>query len=528
MIRRMGLSVLILALAGVLAGVAQDAKPPSPVAPSNVIPTKSSIELAVDAEIADRQHNDQVLEWLRKPTSVSFDDLPLSDVAAFLADAHQARIRLDTAAFLSAEVIARPVTTLAVERPLSHVLHRVAQSAGVGWTVERSEILFVPVIERDRRLETRVYRVGELLRLMIARKVALPRFTRGTEDGLNVGGQIAIDTAMAMLRPLIEQVPVSWQNKTGEGGTLTVLGDQLIVQQTYHGHGKVAKLLRCLEGALRRDAGSPPMLVMSPEERTEWVRLQKVMRREIDLRLVQTPLPDVVTRLRELLNEEVYATHDEINRMNNFEVPELTLTEGRYEVRDALQQALSPKNLFAVINDGAICITTFDKAQALRHAVIYDVADLASGRDDNNTLEGTIQQNTSGPWESSGGGGTISDPFGGLLVVHQHDTVHVEIALLLHELRQAQKESDKVPAPPRPDDLATRFLKTKSKEESEALERLILKFVAPSTWVGEGGNGLIRFSEDRLIIRQTKAVHDQIDQFLRNYQQAQPVVSPTK
>ena len=108
-------------------------------------------------------------------------------------------------------------------------------------------------------------------------------------------------------------------------------------------------------------------------------------------------------------------------------------------------------------------------------------------------------------------------------MIRQSDSVHTQITLLLHELRQAKQESLKDNPKPAPNDFEKRFYKTKSKDEAEALERLILTFVSPNTWDVSGGKGLLRTAEDRLIIQQTKAVHDQIDNFLRDYQQAKPI-----
>ncbi|HLQ46959.1 MAG TPA: hypothetical protein VK137_19605, partial [Planctomycetaceae bacterium] len=69
----------------------------------------------------------------------------------------------------------------------------------------------------------------------------------------------------------------------------------------------------------------------------------------------------------------------------------------------------------------------------------------------------------------------------------------------------------------------TRFYKAGSKAEAESLERLLQEFVAPNTWDVSGGRGVLRSAEDRLIVRQTPAVNEQIEQFFREYQLAKPV-----
>ena len=336
-------------------------------------------------------------------------------------------------------------------------------------------------------------------------------------------------TDAELTRFIEESTSVAWINTSGEGGQLSAFGDQLIVRQTYRGHEEIARLLRFTELALSRAPGSPPLLVMSPEEVTQLARLQKTLRKEIDLRLVQTPLSDAIPLLRDRLGEEVYFEQSEATKQLNLGSLELTLAEGRYTAREALRQLLLPHNLAAVIDDGAIRITTTDQARLQHLTVIYDIADLLRTNEDIDALNASIRDNTTGPWmDTDGEGGTISSFLGGLLVIRQAERSHTEIALLLQELRQARKDTVKEDAAPKANELDTRFHKAKSKDEAESLERLILTFVSPATWDVSGGRGVLRTAEDRLIIQQTKAVHEQIDRFLREYQQAKPIGAVAK
>ncbi|MBC7819824.1 MAG: hypothetical protein IAG10_23315 [Planctomycetaceae bacterium] len=532
MIRRLGLSILLVSLMVSLGSVAQESKVPTqPAEPKPETAAVSPIEESIAAELADRVRRDEAAAWLSKPTQVSFTDIPLGDAAKFLSDFHNARIRLDAAA--NGERLSFPdasVTLVTEKQPLSHVLNRLTQSAEAVWTIHRGDILITSPAREQELLETRVYRVGRLLRLSAARAV-LPASTspsqRSSAGGFGFSGrgfpsERTIDDLLTQF--ITESTSIPWQMTSGEGGTLSLLGDQLIVRQTYRGHEEVARLLRFAEVALTRAPGSPPLMLMSPEEATQLARLQKALRREIDLRLAQTLLVDVVPLLRDHLGEDVYIEHSEVTRPLNLGNKELTLAEGRYVAREALRQMLSPHNLTAVIDDGAICITPTERAQLRHLTVIYDVADLLRTSDDRDALQTSIQESTTGPWQELGGeGGTISNVLGGLLVIRQNEHVHTEIALLLQELRQARKDTAKEASAPKTTDFETRFHKAKTKDEAEALERLILTFVAPTTWDVSGGRGVLRTAEDRLIIQQTKAVHDQIDQFLREYQQAKPL-----
>ncbi len=512
--------------------VAQESKAPTKSAePKSETAAVSPIDEAVAAELADRARRDEAIAWLSKPIQVSFSETPLADAAKFLADAHEVRIRLDAVPIADMAFAQTPVTLVTEKQSLAHVLNRVTQSIGAVWTIHRGDILITSPDREQQLHETRVYRVGRLLRLSAARAVLpappTPRPLNGAGFGVSMASTASSELANddLLTRFVTESTSVPWQITTGEGGTVSLLGDQLIVRQTYHGHEEVAQLLRFAELALSRAPGSPPLLVMPADEAAQLARLQKALRREIDLRLVQTPLAEAVALLHDRLGEEVYVEQSEATKQLNVGSMELSLSEGRLVAREALRQLLSPHNLTAMVDDGAIRITTTDQAPFFRQvSAIYDIADLLHTTDDLHALQSAIQEGTSGSWQQiAGEGGTISDLLGGLLVIRQSEQVHTEIALLLHELRQARKEAVKDPPTPKAADLETRFHKAKSKEEAESLERLILTFVSPATWDVSGGRGMLRTAEDRLIIQQTKAVHDQIDLFLREYQQAKPI-----
>ncbi|HLQ45903.1 MAG TPA: hypothetical protein VK137_14285, partial [Planctomycetaceae bacterium] len=155
----------------------------------------------------------------------------------------------------------------------------------------------------------------------------------------------------------------------------------------------------------------------------------------------------------------------------------------------------------------------------------YDISDLARTDDERQELIESLQTATSAPWRQKrdGHGGTLTDFAAGLFVIRQSESAHADIAMMLYDLRQANRAAATEPPPPRPDAVETRFVRAKSKDEAKALERLILTFVAPGSWDVDGGAGLLRTAEDRLIIRQTKAVFEQIDKFLNDYQQAKPL-----
>ena len=219
---------------------------------------------------------------------MSFADTPLSDAVKFLAEFHDARIRLDAVASGETVGLAQmPVTLVTEKQSLAHVLNRLTQSAGAVWMIHRGEILITsPAREQDLQ-EARVYRVGRLLRLAAKRAVLPAPPPRPVVSGFSGVGPMPAEPATdaELTRFIEESTSAPWINTSGEGGQLSAFGDQLIVRQTYRGHEEIARLLRFTELALSRAPGSPPLLVMSPEEVAQLARLQKTLRKEIDLRL---------------------------------------------------------------------------------------------------------------------------------------------------------------------------------------------------------------------------------------------------
>lgn len=213
---------------------------------------------------------------------------------------------------------------------------------------------------------------------------------------------------------------------------------------------------------------------MSPDDAKRWLTAQKALRRELKLSLSETLLEDVVKMLAKQTEVEVFADHPALEAAK---IPAtlitLNLPDGQYPADKAMQFALEPRQLLAVLDDGAIRITTVPRAAKFHQTVVYDVADLLRSEDDVPTLLSTLQDSTNGQWKSRDGeGGTLIEFPGGLFAIRQSDSVHTQIALLLHELRQAKKDLPKEAVKSLPNDLETKFHKANTKDEAEALGSL--------------------------------------------------------
>lgn len=511
---------------------ADEPKAPAKPNPNAVNEAALSMEANIGSELSNRRWREEAEAWLRLPTEADFVEGKLEEVLHYLADQHKARIRIDHNA-ISSNQMSDPVTLSASGLPLSQVLNRAMQGSELAWTIHQGDIVVTTI--NTLPSETRVYHLGRLRQLEGKRALpptaAIAAVTvnfNGVQDG-GFPATTSSDEPQHIIRVLQEEIAARWRDTDGEGGTLSSLGNLLVVRQTYHAHEQIGLLLKAVEAALSREPGSPSMLVMPTAEAQRFLAAQKGLRKQLTLMLNQSPLDEFVKTLVTQTNLELFIDHSALADANVSESIELNLLEGQYPVHQALQIALKPAGLIAVNDTGAIRITTPPRAEHFFQTIVYDIADLVRTEDDLPSLIQLLQESTGGPWKDTDGeGGTLTELPGGLFVIRQSDSVQTQIALLLHELRQAKKESLKDNAKPAANDVEKRFYKAKSKDEAEALERLILTFVAPNTWDVSGGKGLLRIAEDRLIIQQTKAVHDQIDNFLRDYQQAKPIGTTAK
>jgi hypothetical protein len=95
---------------------------------------------------------------------VEFSKLPLSAALERLAAYHGVAIRLDEPAIKARDIDAKsPVTFTAGDKTLEAALDALLPPLDLVWTIRHETLFVFPGTEAARRLETRVYHVGELL-----------------------------------------------------------------------------------------------------------------------------------------------------------------------------------------------------------------------------------------------------------------------------------------------------------------------------------------------------------------------------
>jgi hypothetical protein len=221
-----------------------------------------------------------------------------------------------------------------------------------------------------------------------------------------------------------------------------------------------------------------------------------------------------------------------------------------------LHVLLADLNLTWILRDGVLWITTADRADEQQKTAVYDVRDLCRNQEEADELAGAIQKQTAGPWSDiDGTGGTLAFPRTGTMVVRQTERVLREVRDLLARYREAllaskPRQRDAVD----PQEVVTRYYRVHDKI-ADGLVQVLPLLVQPDTWnrdefKPDAAGTMLKVSSEPelrdaqgrvistaaaddksspadalvvpravLIIRQTRAVHDEIAEVIRRVEQ---------
>ena len=492
--------------------------------------SESIVEFPLDeifrAREEARKGEAEALDKLRERYSVEIKHKPLTETLQQFAEMTKLSFRLESAALEEEGISTDTSVTLETIRPqrMIDLLPRVLQPLQLTWRLEGRDVVVTTGAKAKLHLELRSYPIGRLLRLAAQRENRFPVFPVVPIVGIpSFRDRTAAELAEFLVDfSLLSVIDGPWNTHNGEGGNAKAVQETLLVHQNFHSHREIASLLHAIEMALARPPGSPPLKAFESDDDTAtMVRLQRMLGKEVEVAFTETPLFDVATYLSDFFEEGIVVDVQALTEEGIAPDSAVTFT-GHLPFRAAMHCMLRPLGLAVDLRNGAAFITTHAKFKEHHQIVVYDVADFLKAGFAPSELIRLVEETNSGRWTNSDGGKTTQTP-GGLLLIRQNAEVQTEIALLLHDLRQSMREDARQPIPARIADLETRFHRAKSKREAEALDQLIQTFVAPKSWDVSGGRGQLRTAEDRLIIRQTKAIHEQIERFLREYQQANPI-----
>ena len=389
----------------------------------------------------------RIEDTLEKPAECDFQDQPLTDVVAFLAEYASIKMVIDVEA-LTEEGIATdmPVTRKLSGLKLRSLLNLILTPLQLAVT-PRDEVLLVTTLARVKeRLFTRTYPVSDLCRV----------------PGANV---LDFQSLMSLLE---QETSGPWNQ--GEGGVMTELAStgSLSIRQTLGVHQQVLELLRSLRAAQKsnllhaskselqkwdeRRAAAASALLKRPAAPVEFVdvihaprsgserRIESSLDKSLSLSFQNTPLTEVVASFARQISINVVLDNEALTEEGIATDTPVTLQLTQITGRSALELLLRPLQLSAVIDNEVLFVTTAQKEKDKLVSHTYPVSDLIGSSDDYSTLIRMIENSTSGPWMNQGEGGTITESsITGSLVVRQTLIVQRQVLNVLRQQREAQK-----------------------------------------------------------------------------------------
>ena len=460
--------------------------------------------------------------------TIEFTDAPLREIADWISKQQGMPVLVDKTG-LSEEGLSagEPVTDHLREEPIYLLLDRL-RSLGLAWYVRDDILHITTVLVAEEHLSTKSYNVSDL-------------FDSGYSP------EVLIDT--------IQQATYGpWADVDGIGGRgLTCMGDVLFVRTTPSTHREVAGLLTALRTHGRET------FVLDPAQH---IVLRDKLDQQVSVRFSDTPL---LTAIQELAQRTQCNMRLDTLALQEAGIPErgpVSLTLSDRKLSTVLHVLLSDLGLTWTLRDGVLWITTNLVAQEVLKTVVYDVQDLCTTTQEAFELAVLIRDQTKGPWlDVDRTGGTFSFPVPQTMIVQQTEHSLREVRELLAVCRKALATSK-----PRkketvdPQTVETRYYRMDAEMAADLLN-VLPQLVQPGTWQSdttpqatgrilkassgsdvleakgpivsaaansaggtESSSGRVIVPKAVLIIRHTRAVHEEVAKIIIRVEQGDPPV----
>jgi len=446
---------------------------------------------------------------LAAQVDVDLHDKTLADLPAWLRDQHGVKAVLDIKAVEEAGIELSSLLSLRVQGiSLRSALRHLLREHDLTWAVDGELLVITTPEEAEQNERVVVYPVRDLLDLT---------------DPASSDRRFDYDSLLNLL--LTTVAPDSWE---GDVHALALLDEMIGIPQTDDVHEQVAMLLSALRAA-RQCASIAKNTDWSPVfcEPVGNQRIRQALVVSTDLVFADALLSEVANKVSDahsipvLLDDkalaERFAEHDvPVDTRVSFDGRGLPLVQ-------VLRYLLAPIGLVPVVRDEALVITSREEAEQVDLGLrVYPVGDLVTPSDDPpseaDQVIGAITKCRRDTWAENKGPGSACYLSASKAVVVAHlDEVHEEIDKVLSDLRKARSEQGPRPKPDDNELLLKVYrlgqLPQKSDVPAEVAAALIQEFVAPETWTKDPDVRL-RTAPDRLIVRQRRGVHKQIERFL--------------
>lgn len=472
---------------------------------------------------------------------------PLADVLQQVGNISGLNLRIDKTAIKGLGYHLDTQSCLSQpELPIDETLNLQLHPLGLDWFLDHNVLVITDSERQERKRFRRVYNVNRLLReirngIVTGRRITsqqpgmrtgpgLFRLPAGNEttaasgstefEGLYFHGprepyfsEEPRFNAEAVLEDLIFlHTPEPWLDYTGGsyGGTLTLVGENLIVAGSFHQIRAVDRLLHGLSAVMKApESASPIEFTTSPgtSRKNDKIRhgLNEVYSGKWDMVPLEQFLRELADRHRvPVLHDPVQLDHHGIDLSlpvsGSFDqVPEKVL----------LRTLLAPANLEIRCEFGALFLRPVDDDGWGNRSVIHPVGDI-SGRLEHPFVISRIETLLDGPVVMRDAEGTVvSQPWPGVLVVSGTDRCQQQVAQILSGLRSVAAAS------PPAQKLSGRFYRVPDQTIALQMADRIPVIVSPTQW--DASNVRIFALGSTVWIQQTEAVHDQIQQFLDEF-----------
>ncbi|MEX2188523.1 MAG: hypothetical protein WD875_17065 [Pirellulales bacterium] len=326
--------------------------------------------------------------------------------------------------------------------------------------------------------------------------------------------------------------PTTWSDVGGHAGDIQILGDVMVVSQTWDVHRQIAATLALLRQVLKQQAAGDYGQLRIPQPGEGDVRVTRALQRKVDIDVTDMPLAKFAKLVSELSEVNVIVDRKSFADAG-FDADEVKITGKASGV--PLDQALwkvfrEPELYFATIHEVLVLFPVGTGCQWPTWS-IYPVADLnvalgvnSVDGDDRTPVEDltSLITATVGPttWEAGSGPGSVRylAPWN-LLLIPQTEYYHREIESLLANIRRLRADQRRADpgnaADADPIELRVYSLEPAQQAAGEStgptakeVAKVVRELVEPQSWTDN--DVYLRPLGDRIVVRHRLSVQGKV------------------
>lgn len=436
---RIGFFCTLLCL-GATALLAQEAKPGAEEAKPKL------------PEIADEPKTVDPKAFMPAPlaesVTVDFSDSSLREVLEWLRDKRKLVVLLDKDALSKIGVLpSDPISDRLDGAPIYLLLNRL-RSLNLDWYYE-DDILHITSREAAEDRDTTIpYHLGDL---------------------------IDADYDLESIQDVLESTvaPNSWSS-VGGAGAVSFLGDVMFVRQTDQLHREVRGLLAGLRSHGRRTFTFDP-----PQHAV----LRQKLEENVTVAFRDTPLEDAVRDLAEKTKIDIRLDRPALQDIGVRERQPLTISLTDRKLRTVLQAMLIDLEMTWILRDGVLWISSPEVAEASPKTAVFDVRDLCRDEGESDSLiEAITSQASPTQWDEVGGPSSVQFARPGTMVLSATEDLLDEVLQLIEAYRLALRTSKpRVREEEDPNEVVTVYYRMHAKVAAD-LATLLPTLVRPDSW----------------------------------------------